>query len=110
MLIGLQNVTFEFGARAIVSEATWHIQRDAPLLNGDTRAARSGTPAVVPAAAADTTEEALTAAAAGAVAPRASNRPTIAAALARAITYDQKITCQLLKIFRSTPTMYDMIL
>ena len=26
MLIGLQNVTFEFGARAIVSEATWHIQ------------------------------------------------------------------------------------
>lgn len=26
MLIGLQNVTFEFGARAIVTEATWHIQ------------------------------------------------------------------------------------
>jgi ATP-binding cassette subfamily F protein 3 len=26
MLIGLQNVTFEFGARAIISEATWHIQ------------------------------------------------------------------------------------
>jgi len=26
MLIGLQNVTFEFGARTIVSEATWHIQ------------------------------------------------------------------------------------
>ena len=26
MLIGLQNVTFEFGARIIVSEATWHIQ------------------------------------------------------------------------------------
>ena len=26
MLIGLQNVTFEFGARVIVSEATWHIQ------------------------------------------------------------------------------------
>jgi ATP-binding cassette subfamily F protein 3 len=26
MLIGLQNVTFEFGARAIVSDATWHIQ------------------------------------------------------------------------------------
>jgi ATP-binding cassette, subfamily F, member 3 len=25
MLIGLQNVTFEFGARAIVEEATWHI-------------------------------------------------------------------------------------
>jgi len=25
MLIGLQNVTFEFGARVIVSEATWHI-------------------------------------------------------------------------------------
>lgn len=26
MLVGLQNVTFEFGARVIVSEATWHIQ------------------------------------------------------------------------------------
>ncbi|OSZ77867.1 ABC transporter ATP-binding protein [Chitinophagaceae bacterium IBVUCB2] len=26
MLAGLQNVTFEFGARAIVEEATWHIQ------------------------------------------------------------------------------------
>ncbi|KIC93741.1 ribosomal protection-like ABC-F family protein [Flavihumibacter solisilvae] len=26
MLVGLQNVTFEFGARTIVSEATWHIQ------------------------------------------------------------------------------------
>ena len=26
MLIGLQNVTFEFGARVIVEEATWHIQ------------------------------------------------------------------------------------
>lgn len=26
MLIGFQNVTFEFGARAIVEEATWHIQ------------------------------------------------------------------------------------
>jgi ATP-binding cassette subfamily F protein 3 len=26
MLIGLQNVTFEFGARVIVSDATWHIQ------------------------------------------------------------------------------------
>lgn len=26
MLIGLQNVTFEYGARVIVSEATWHIQ------------------------------------------------------------------------------------
>jgi len=26
MLIGLQNVTFEFGARAIISDATWHIQ------------------------------------------------------------------------------------
>ena len=25
MLIGLQNVTFEFGARVIVAEATWHI-------------------------------------------------------------------------------------
>ncbi len=25
MLIGLQNVTFEFGARAIVEDATWHI-------------------------------------------------------------------------------------
>src|ERR1043165_4087864 len=25
MLIGLQNVTFEFGARVIVSNATWHI-------------------------------------------------------------------------------------
>jgi ATP-binding cassette subfamily F protein 3 len=26
MLAGLQNVTFEFGARVIVDEATWHIQ------------------------------------------------------------------------------------
>lgn len=26
MLAGLQNVTFEFGARAILEEATWHIQ------------------------------------------------------------------------------------
>ena len=26
MLLGLQNVTFEFGARVIVEEATWHIQ------------------------------------------------------------------------------------
>ncbi len=26
MLLGLQNVTFEFGARTIVREATWHIQ------------------------------------------------------------------------------------
>ena len=26
MLIGLQNVTFDFGARAIVTDATWHIQ------------------------------------------------------------------------------------
>ncbi len=26
MLIGLQNVTFEFGARIIVEDATWHIQ------------------------------------------------------------------------------------
>jgi ATP-binding cassette subfamily F protein 3 len=26
MLAGLQNVTFEFGARVIVKEATWHIQ------------------------------------------------------------------------------------
>ena len=26
MLIGLQNVTFEFGARAIVTDANWHIQ------------------------------------------------------------------------------------
>ena len=26
MLAGLQNVTFEFGARAIVEESTWHIQ------------------------------------------------------------------------------------
>ncbi|MDE3252732.1 MAG: ABC-F family ATP-binding cassette domain-containing protein [Bacteroidota bacterium] len=26
MLIGLQNVTFEFGARLIVEDATWHIQ------------------------------------------------------------------------------------
>ena len=26
MLAGLQNVTFEFGARTIVEEATWHIQ------------------------------------------------------------------------------------
>jgi len=25
MLIGLQNVTFEFGARAIIEDATWHI-------------------------------------------------------------------------------------
>ena len=26
MLLGLQNLTFEFGARVIVEEATWHIQ------------------------------------------------------------------------------------
>jgi len=26
MLIGLQNVTFEFGARVIITDATWHIQ------------------------------------------------------------------------------------
>src|SRR4051812_27586305 len=26
MLVGLQNVTFEFGARVIVQDATWHIQ------------------------------------------------------------------------------------
>src|SRR5215831_14151012 len=26
MLIGFQNVTFEFGARVIVADATWHIQ------------------------------------------------------------------------------------
>ena len=26
MLAGLQNVTFEFGARVIVEDATWHIQ------------------------------------------------------------------------------------
>lgn len=26
MLIGLQNVTFEFGARVIIEDATWHIQ------------------------------------------------------------------------------------
>lgn len=26
MLIGLQNVTFEFGARIIIEDATWHIQ------------------------------------------------------------------------------------
>ena len=26
MLVGLNNVTFEFGARTIVAEATWHIQ------------------------------------------------------------------------------------
>ncbi|HAI83475.1 MAG TPA: ABC transporter ATP-binding protein, partial [Chitinophagaceae bacterium] len=26
MLIGLNNVKFEFGARTIVDEATWHIQ------------------------------------------------------------------------------------
>jgi len=26
MLAGLQNVTFEFGARAIIKDATWHIQ------------------------------------------------------------------------------------
>lgn len=26
MLAGLQNITFEFGARAIVEDATWHIQ------------------------------------------------------------------------------------
>lgn len=26
MLVGLQNVTFEFGARVIVADATWHIQ------------------------------------------------------------------------------------
>ncbi len=26
MLLGLQNVKFEFGARVIVDNATWHIQ------------------------------------------------------------------------------------
>ena len=26
MLIGFQNLTFEFGARVIVEDATWHIQ------------------------------------------------------------------------------------
>ena len=26
MLAGLQNVRFEFGARVIVEDATWHIQ------------------------------------------------------------------------------------
>src|SRR6476646_9399185 len=26
MLVGLNNVTFEFGARVIVQDATWHIQ------------------------------------------------------------------------------------
>lgn len=26
MLVGLQDVTFEFGARVIVADATWHIQ------------------------------------------------------------------------------------
>ena len=26
MLAGLQNITFEFGARVIVEDATWHIQ------------------------------------------------------------------------------------
>src|SRR6266513_2170098 len=26
MLAGLQNITFEFGARALVENATWHIQ------------------------------------------------------------------------------------
>ena len=26
MLLGLQNLTFEFGARTIVEDATWHIQ------------------------------------------------------------------------------------
>src|SRR4051812_8813416 len=26
MLLGLQDVTFEFGARVIVKDATWHIQ------------------------------------------------------------------------------------
>jgi ATP-binding cassette subfamily F protein 3 len=26
MLAGLQNVTFEFGARALIEDATWHIQ------------------------------------------------------------------------------------
>ncbi len=26
MLLGLQDVTFEFGARTIVEDATWHIQ------------------------------------------------------------------------------------
>ena len=26
MLLGLQNVTFEFGARVIVENAMWHIQ------------------------------------------------------------------------------------
>ena len=28
MLAGLQDVTFEFGARVIVEDATWHIQPD----------------------------------------------------------------------------------
>ena len=26
MLAGLQNVTFEFGARTLIKNATWHIQ------------------------------------------------------------------------------------
>ena len=26
MLLGMQNLTFEFGARTIVEDATWHIQ------------------------------------------------------------------------------------
>ena len=26
MLAGFQNLTFEFGARAILEDATWHIQ------------------------------------------------------------------------------------
>ena len=26
MLIGLQNVTFEFGSRVIMEDASWHIQ------------------------------------------------------------------------------------
>ena len=26
MLAGLQNVTFEFGARTIIKDATWHMQ------------------------------------------------------------------------------------
>jgi ATP-binding cassette subfamily F protein 3 len=27
MLAGFQNMTFEFGARTILEDATWHIQR-----------------------------------------------------------------------------------
>src|SRR6266487_3662187 len=32
MLAGLQNVTFEFGARALVQDATWHIQPNERIL------------------------------------------------------------------------------